>query len=176
MADNSISIATSIGSLSPADILAEENEQLLIAYAINAKADSEILSVLAAHKKVSVRQAVARNPNTPAETLDYLESVGYCEPMVAQNPNTSSKTLARILASEKRGEIAYNNALANKSIPLEVVMQTLLEYLPTSSAIAVKSNERFSELMSIVKQMDSEIAATPVDENMFENDVDERWG
>lgn len=175
MPDNNLSITTSVGALSPADILAEENAQLLIAYAINAKADPEILTILAAHKNNSVRQAVAESPNTPAETLDHLAGVSYCEPMVAGNPNASAKTLTQILANEKRGETAYNNALANKNIPLEVIMQTLIEYMPTSSAIAVKSNERFSELMGVARQMDAEAAAAVVNETIFESDVDERW-
>lgn len=95
--------------------------------------------------------------------------------MVAGNPNASAKTLTQILANEERGETAYNNALANKNIPLEVIMQTLIEYMPTSSAIAVKSNERFSELMGVAKQMDAEATAAIVNEAIFESDVDERW-
>lgn len=175
MADNALSITTSVGTLSPADILAEENTQLLVAYAISSKADPEVLSILAAHKNGSVRQAVSENPNTPPETLDHLVRDGYCGTYVAGNPNASAKTLTQILANEKRGEAAYNSALANKNIPLEVIIQTLLEYMPTSSAIAVKSNERFSELLGVAKQMDAEIRTVPAIETAFESDVDERW-
>lgn len=80
MPDNNLSITTSVGILSSADILAEENAQLLIAYAIDAKADPEILTILAAHENNSVRQAVAENPNTPAETLEHLAGYAIASP------------------------------------------------------------------------------------------------
>lgn len=175
MAEDCLSITASIGPLSPADILAEENVQLLIAYAISAKADPETLSILAAHKNGAVRQAVAENPNTPVETLDHLAGAGGCEERVAGNPGTSAKTLTKILANSRRGENTYNNALSNKNTPLEVIMQALLEYMPTASAIAVKSNERFSDLMAAAKHMDTEAMTAVVGETTSENAVDECW-
>ena len=59
MSDNTLSIAASVGNLSPADILAENNVKLLVAYAISSKADPDILAILAAHDSVAVREAVA---------------------------------------------------------------------------------------------------------------------
>ena len=176
MAEEALSITTSIGSLSPADILSEDNERLLVAYAINPKADPELLSILAAHQNWSVRSAVAESPNTPESALDHLADDSRCTANVAKNPNASSKTLARILAGADRGGEAYNNALANKSLSLEVIVQTLLERMPDSSAVALKSNGQFNRLLRIIREMDEEGPNEEVEASAFSVDADKRWG
>lgn len=175
MSDSALSIAASVGNLSPADILAEDNVELLIAYAISSKADPEILGVLAAHGNFAVKDAVAENAKTPPEALSHLAETERFRTKVARNPNASPETLGRILSAEQRGSEAYNNALANKNTSLEVIMQTILESTPSSSAIALKSNERFSELMSLAKRIDSRPSSPLVDETIYESDVDDRW-
>ncbi|THG36316.1 hypothetical protein [Adlercreutzia caecimuris] len=76
MSDNVLSIAASVGNLSPADILAEGNVKLLVAYAISPKADPEILAILAAHDNAAVREAVAENVKTSQEALSHLAETG----------------------------------------------------------------------------------------------------
>lgn len=176
MAEGTLSITSSINSLSPADILEEDNERLLIAYAINPKADSELLSLLAAHSNWRVRQAVAENPNTPSSALDHLSNDNNCIAQVAKNPNTESKALARILSAADRGGEAYNNALANKNLSLEVIAQILLERMPDSSAVALKSNEQFNKLLRVIREMDEANVANDLNASAFNSEEDKRWG
>jgi len=175
MSDNTLSIAASVGNLSPADILAENNVKLLVAYAISSKADPDILAILAAHDSVAVREAVAENAKTSQEALSHLAETERFRDKVARNTNASPETLARILSVEQRGSEAFNNALANKNTPLEVIMQTILESASSSSAIALKSNERFSELMKLAKKIDSQTPSPLVDETIYESDASDRW-
>lgn len=175
MPDDAISITTNVNKLSPAGILTEDNTQLLTAYAISNKVNPETFLIFATHDDWHVKEAVAENPRTPIETLDYLNSDQRHKRNLTGNLNASSSAFVKILASSERGSEAYNSALSNENLLLEALIQTLIKTVQTSTAIAVKSNERFRELLSIARKLDTEGNLLTLSEAIFESNIDERW-
>jgi len=117
-------------------VLKEVNEPdvLLLSYdekyelARNPNTPVETLKVLATDESYSVRSWVARNPNTSPETLKVLatDEVYGVRSGVAQNPNTPVETL-KVLATDEDYSVRYRVA-QNPNYKTQTIELTQVQY------------------------------------------------
>ncbi len=114
-------------------VLKEVNEPDVLSFSLDCVAKNpntpvETLNVLATDKNSGVRSCVARNPNTPAETLNVLatDKNSYVRYGVTRNPNAPVETL-NVLATDKNSYVRYG-VTRNPNYKTQTLELTQVQY------------------------------------------------
>jgi hypothetical protein len=101
----------------------------------NPNTPPETLDRLANDEDSSVREGVAYNLNTSPETLDLLanDKKSHVRCMVAQNPNTSPESLERLANDECLSVREFVIHNSNNNNPLKMDILKFLDWIDTAS-------------------------------------------
>lgn len=150
--------------MSPSELLALKDVELLTLYASHPNTSSEDLRILARRDDLSILRAVAGNPNTPVDVLDELARTSYVSvrSRTACNPSALPETLTWLLArsfeerSDDWKECRFN-VLSNPHTPVSHILEKLLDNLGERSRLAIRMNTSFKSVYAFAQEHDERL-------------------